>query len=254
MRLVMFLCVAVFGCSSSESSPSTPVDAGATDSVVADAELVGTKCGAPPYVKWSGQVTFKEASGTGPAVGAKLTSESCPGQTLTIGADGKFDLLLTKGVKSIGRVEKEGALKNMLGEWAPESDQTDINLVLLPNLFAALIPDWDPSTEPAVVLQMEVVKGTTGACADPSGVSFTVTGQPTAKISYYDEGAIPTVMDGATATGKSGVVAFTNVTGTSIEIVGTKAGCKVSTKTRLQSGRVALAPQYLTTMVAEMQN
>ncbi len=93
-----------------------------------------------------------------------------------------------------------------------------------------------------------------GACADPSGVSVTVTGQPTAKITYYDEGSIPTPIDGATASGKSGVISITKVTGTMMDVVGTKTGCKVSMKTRLQSGRIALAPQYLTTAIAETSN
>lgn len=252
MRFLVLAALSSVACSSTESASTL---ASSPDSgVTADAELTGQKCGPPPYVKWSGAITLKDGSGSKPAAGAKMTAESCPGETLTVGEDGKFELLLTKGVKSFARVEKDGSLKNMLGEWAPESDQANIGIVLLPSLFAALIPDWDPSAEPAVVVSAGPVEGATGACADASGITFSVTGQPGATISYYDEGSIPTAMDGATATGKSGLVAFSNVTGTSIEIVGTKAGCTVSTKTRLQSGRVAIAPQFLTTMIAEVRN
>jgi len=257
-RLTPILFTVFTACSSSESPTSTPPDAGidaATDADAApDVELTGFKCGAPPYYKWSGYVEAREPSGNKPAAGAKLTVSACPSETLTLGADGKFELLLPQGVKAFGKLQLAGSLNTLLGEWSPQNDLSNIAWTLPPNLFAALIPDWDPSTEAAIALRMEVVPGATGACAEVSGVSFLVKDQPTAIVSYFDEGSIPTAIEGGKATTSGGLVTFSNMTGDAVEIVGTKPGCTVTTKLRTQSGRISLAPQYLNTIAASVGN
>lgn len=256
MRTSYLFAAILCACSGSEESkPTATADTGApvTDSA-ADAELVGHKCGSPPYVKWSGKVIFNDVSGEKPASGAKLTSPACPDQSLTIGEDGTFSLLLTKGSKSFARLERMGALNTILGEWGVEKDESDIEMVMLPPLFAGLTPDWDSSTEPAVLLSVSPRETATGACAAKDGVSFVVKDQPTAVVSYFSDASVPSAVMGATATTARGLVTFTNVTGTSIEVVGTKAGCNVSTITRLQTGKIIIEPKYITTLVAYVTN
>ncbi len=256
MRITYLFAAILCACSGSEESkPATTADTGlpATDSG-SDAELVGYKCGEPPYVRWSGKVIFNDVSGEKPAAGATLTSPACPGQTLTIPADGAFSLLLTKGSKSFAKLEKMGALNTILGEWGVEKDEVDIEMVMLPPLFAGLTPDWDSSTEPAVLLSVSPQASATGACAAKDGVSFVVKDQPTAVVSYFSDSSVPSAVMGATATTARGLVTFTNVTGSTIEVVGTKAGCKVSTITRLQTGKIVIEPKYITTLVAYVTN
>jgi hypothetical protein len=245
MRAALFLPALLLACSGSDDATPTSKDAGgetAADSAV----IVGPTCGNAPYVTWTGKVSFNDGASEKPAAGATMTSPACS-EKLTIGADGTFRLNIQKGLTSLSKLEKEGSLKMIVGEWSGDSDRTDVNLVLLPALFAGLIPDWDPSTKPAVIMRVRPAAGATGACADQSGVSISVKDQPDAKVSYYSEASIPTAIS-ATATTKSGIASITNVTGTFIEIVGVKAGCAIDMKTSGQTGRTAIEAGYLTTV------
>ncbi len=77
-------------------------------------------------------MSARDTGGSKPAAGAKLTSPTCPGETLTIGTDGKFEILLPRGAMSSGKIELAGSLNTVLGEWSVESDEADIGLTLLP--------------------------------------------------------------------------------------------------------------------------
>jgi hypothetical protein len=252
MRIALFVPVFFLACSGSDDAAPAQSDAG-SDGAKDSAEVVGPKCGNAPYVRWTGKVTFNDGAGEKPAAGAKMTSPACA-ETLTIGADGTYTLNVQKGLTSVSKIEKDGALKMLVGEWSADADREAVNLLLLPNLFAGFIPDWDPSAKPAVIMRVGPAAEATGACADRSGVIISVKDQPDAKVSYFSEAAIPTAVMGATSTTKSGIATITNVTGTHIEIIGTKTGCVVELKTWGQTGRTAIDATYLTNVAILLKN
>ncbi|MBI2391750.1 MAG: hypothetical protein HYV09_19325 [Deltaproteobacteria bacterium] len=196
---------------------------------------------------------FNDVGGAKPAAGAVLESPACPGAPLTLPADGTFAVLLTKGARTHATAVKAGAINTLMGEWAPDKDETNIEFSILPPIFAGLVPEWDSSSAPAVLLSVSA-RETSGPCSTKDGASFSVKDQPGAVVSYMSDESIPTAIPGATASSKRGLVTFTKMTGASIEIVGTKPGCKVSTVTRLQSGKVILKPTFMTTLVAYVTN
>ncbi|MGZ3424623.1 MAG: hypothetical protein ACXVEE_42590 [Polyangiales bacterium] len=240
------------GSSTTDSSTTTDTGTAVTDSASMETSF-STACGMAPYVKWSGTFTLQGLSGAMPPTGVKITSPGCPGATFTTAADGSYTLDVQKGLTSYIRVTADGAIPAIVGESLADADTSGINLVLLPAIFKGFLSDW-ASGQPAILVKVSADPAATGTCKDPSGVTISVKDQPTAKVAYFNNSTPPSVMAGATSTSASGIVAITGITGTSVELIGTKTGCTASPKVSPLTGKTAIEADYLTEAAMSLAN
>jgi hypothetical protein len=263
-RIAAFLAPAfLLACSSSESTPAGPTDTGSAaadtsttmDTAMADTgsaatdsgpEVVfSTTCGTAPYVTWKGNFLVQGLSGTTPPTGVKITSPGCPGSTFTTDMDGNYTIQIQKDLKSYIRVTADDTIPAIVGESLADADANDINLVLLPTLLKGFLSDWKAG-EPAILVKVSAAGAATGTCKNLDGVTLSVKDQPSAKVSYFSNSSPPSVVSGATATTASGIAVITGVTGSLVELVGTKTGCTATPILPPLTGKTAIEPDYVT--------
>jgi hypothetical protein len=175
------------------------------DSMMADTAVVDAAslddggvqtCGAAPTivveVSW-GAVTGGSMT---PVTATLSAGAACSPLTFIIPKDGKRTLNMTKGVSFYWRATQEGSMPTLAGEFninaaIPSTFKMPALLGMIPPTLPAVVanPAWNPATMGLVYLPVSSVKsGSTGACADKSGVTFAVTGHPEAVIKYAGGG------------------------------------------------------------------
>jgi hypothetical protein len=132
-------------------------------------------------------------------------------------------------------------------------------VTLFTHATAAVIPGIeDGGVAPIIAVQIVADAGATGACADVSGVTLSVTGHAEATTSYMGTGwpGDPKV---ASTTASVGPLAFLGgVQGgqgaSKVTLAGTKTGCKVTFVSATQTGSFALVSGAITEATATLTN
>jgi hypothetical protein len=237
------------------SDGAAPLDAGGTVSAD-DAGTRATSCTAAPFVGFAATLATIDPSGSSaPLAGATIGFTTCAGFALTTDSAGKAATQITEGLPLSPFYSAGTAVIDAIGAEIPATTDVAVSPTLFARAVAPFIPGFaqDGGNAPAIVLSFAVT-GTSAPCNDASGVTFAVTGAPTAVVSYGSAQwpADPTVT--ATPTGAGYVFVSGLAAGTKAVVTGAKAGCTVQVASPSQTGSFLLVAGAVTVGVATLTN
>jgi hypothetical protein len=251
-----------FACGSS-SSPGTTAptpdastggdDAGSSADAPSDV-VVASTCGPAPWitlgVSLSG-ITLADLDGS-PAPGIEFTSALCPSYASYSDDAGSIEGQISANTPFYGRLQGMGFLSELTPEEIFDASSSGNSLDMYTALLGDLLPGYSAQTA-IVLLSVDVLTQDAGACSSPDGVTITVSGHPEAVVTYYTTDALPTPLDGGTATTTHGLASIAGLAGGQIvTLAATKPGCTVffarpplTGRTPLETGYASLMPIYL---------
>ncbi len=202
------------------------------------------RCGAEPYVLAKILITTTVRE---PLAGITFTSPMCPGVSQVSGDDGLIEGYVTKSVPFYARFDGDGYAALLSSEQKYKGDNS-LTVPMLPRFITGVLPDYD-SKRGAILISLPKNPKVPAPCTETDGVRITVKDRPDARILYFAEGVIPTVMEGAKETSKAGLVAVLDLdAGQMVTITGKKKGCTVSFTELGATGRAPLEAERITLM------
>ena len=242
---------------------TTPVDASAPDAADSggtvtptDSGMRALTCTAAPFVNFGATLSLQALSGSPtPIGGATVGFTTCPGFLLTSDGSGKVSTQITQGIPIIPIYSATGAVDGIGAEIPAGADVTE-SVALITHGAAAAVPGIQDGGD-APVLEVTIVAdaAATGACADVTGVSLAVTGHTEAVTNYMSPNWPATAPPASTTSSAGPLVFISGITGAStVQLTGTKSGCKVSFTSASQTGKFPVLAGSITYGVATLQN
>ncbi|HEY2515053.1 MAG TPA: hypothetical protein VGI39_29510 [Polyangiaceae bacterium] len=247
-----------------DSSVTPPQDASTTPDASdsggsvtpTDSGMRALTCTAAPFVNFGATVSLQAASGgPTPVSGATVGFTTCPGFLLTSDGSGKVSTQITQNVPIIPIYSASGAVDG-IGAEIPAGADVNESVALITHGAAASVPGiTDGGDAPVLEITIAADPAATGACADVTGVSLSVTGHTEAVVNYMSPNW-PTTPGPASTTSSAGPLVFiSGITGaSSVQLTGTKTGCAVSFASASQTGRFPVLTGSITYGVATLQN
>ncbi len=151
------------------------------------------------------------------------------------------------------RLQGTGFLQELTPEEVFDASSDGNKLEMFTSLLGDVVPGISATTA-AIILSVDVLVPDAGACSSSDGVTITVPGHPEATVTYYTTDALPTPIDGGTATTTHGLASIAGLAGgQTVTLAASKLGCTVffarpplTGRTPLETGYASLMPAYLT--------
>jgi hypothetical protein len=224
-RFAWSVVLAACGGGSSASPDAAPV---AIDSAPADA-APPMKCGAGPYVTFSGAVLERKLDGTTPVLADATVHVVECGASVTTDATGHFSIPVTPQSPMTVEWSKAGYI-TLIGEQLElASNDTDTSGLRKTADWgtAPYMPGYD-ATHGYMIIGVGFENTAQAPCNTVDGVAITLPNHPEATVHYLDTSNPPMEDTNLTATGVSGIAYVSGITPgalTSSDLVFTKSTC-----------------------------
>jgi hypothetical protein len=241
----------------SDAGGNSAVDTGApsNDAGAIEEDTVGDQCGQGPWVNVGlDTLAISLSSPDGlPLSGVAFTSPLCPGVVRYSDDAGQVLGAISRDVPFYGRLQKTNYLPELTPEESFDAGQTGISFDMLPTLFGTVLQPPFSASASTILVSANSTVADAGSCSELDGVVFAVTGHPEAQVAYYAAGAIPTAIDGGTATSSRGLATISGLAPSQlVTVTATKPGCQVALASGASTGRVPVEAGFLSVIVAHV--